>query len=102
VDGLIVLELNVWVTLAAGGGDVQGIDTGFGVCGAFQGMNAVAIGAGCCGSHPPGRALSMNGHGILLEGLGQTNQLVGQEPRLTVTFGAGIGKANFMGGGTRV
>ena len=70
VDGPIVLELNVWMALAAGGGDVQGIDTGFGVCGAFKGMNAMAIGAGCGGSYPPGRALSMNGHGVLLERLG--------------------------------
>ena len=82
-NGFVVIDPMAFVTIGGRSGEPR----------------VVAIGAGCGGSHTPGGALSMNGHGVLLKRLGKTNELVGQESRLPVTFGTGIGKANFMGGG---
>ena len=39
----------------------------------------------------------MDGEIVLLEGTGQANILVRGKPRLTVAFGAGVGKPNLVG-----
>ena len=66
----IILELDVGVTLAAGGGHVHGVDAGIGIALPLQVVDAVAIRAGCCDSYAPRCSLPVHGQGVLLEGLG--------------------------------
>ena len=98
VNGPIILKLNVRMTLAAGGGHVDGVDAGIGVGSPLQVMDAMAIGAGSRRGHTLGGSLSVDGQSVLLERLGQADQLVGEKSGLSVAFGAGVGEPDLMGG----
>jgi hypothetical protein len=89
VDGSVVLELDVRVALAAGSRHVDGVDPGLGIRRTLYPVNPVAVRAGGGGGDPPGGSLAVDGKGVLLERVGETDVLVRQEARLSVALGAG-------------
>ena len=57
----------------------------------------MAIGTRSCGCHAPDGTLAMDGHRILLEGLGETDVLVREKTGLAMAFGAGFAGAGLCG-----